>query len=497
MRRFPESKVCLHPECEDLRLSEWIPKPVSYLDHEFSFLNRSKSFSGSVEWKFQDYGLLWNYNLNYMDYLLQPRITKEEGMMLIGEFIAKQDDNIRGMDPYPISLRGINWIKFLSAGKINNRYIDHSLCRQYNLLNKNIEYHLLGNHLIENGFSLLFGAYYFKNETYFRKASRIIHGELIEQVLSDGGHFELSPMYHRIVLERLLDCINLVQNNEKFKAQDELLKIMLQKAESMLKWMNTLIFSNGTMPLLNDSSNGVAPSSYELNEYALSLGLTTGDKTDLKDSGYQVIEGLNYKVIADVGNIGATYQPGHAHADTLSFELYLRNKPLIVDTGVSTYEKDHRRHVERSTISHNTVEVDNQNSSEVWGGFRVGRRATIILLASESGSIKARHDGYRRSGVVHEREFIKRFEKFIINDLLIARNEAKGISRFHFHPDVQIESDGSSVSFSGGRLEFENAGKVSIADYFYAPEFNKTIPAKVVEVSFVKNLKSSFQFQGS
>jgi hypothetical protein len=39
------------------------------------------------------------------------------------------------------------------------------------------------------------------------------------------------------------------------------------------------------------------------------------------------------------GNILPSYQPGHSHADMLHFILYVSGKPVIVDTGISTYEK--------------------------------------------------------------------------------------------------------------------------------------------------------------
>ena len=82
------------------------------------------------------------------------------------------------------------------------------------ILLDNLEYHLLGNHLLENGFSLLFGAYYFQDENLYKKAKEILEKELNEQILDDGAHFELSPMYHQLMLFRVLDCINLVKHNQ-------------------------------------------------------------------------------------------------------------------------------------------------------------------------------------------------------------------------------------------------------------------------------------------
>ena len=72
---------------------------------------------------------------------------------------------------------------------------------------------MLGNHLLENAFSLLFGAYYFQDEKLYTKSYDLLISELNEQVLKDGAHFELSPMYHQIILSRLLDSIQLIKLN--------------------------------------------------------------------------------------------------------------------------------------------------------------------------------------------------------------------------------------------------------------------------------------------
>ena len=45
------------------------------------------------------------------------------------------------------------------------------------------------------------------------------------------------------------------------------------------------------------------------------------------------------------------------------------------DSGTSTYERDSERLRQRGTAAHNTVQLGGVDSSEVWSGFRVGRRA--------------------------------------------------------------------------------------------------------------------------
>src|SRR6185436_7069489 len=93
----------------------------------------------------------------------------------------------------------------------------------------------------------------------------------------------------------------------------------------------------------------------------------------LEPSGYVRIQRDPVLVIFDAAPVGPDYLPGHAHADTLSFELSWGDRRVITNSGTSTYSVGPRRAWERSTAAHNTVEIDDENSSEVWGGFRVAR----------------------------------------------------------------------------------------------------------------------------
>ena len=93
--------------------------------------------------------------------------------------------------------------------KIKTEY-DKTLWKQLKLLSKNIEYHLL-EITIGKQFALLFGAY-FNDSQFYRQAKKIVEKELRANI-SDGAHFELSPMYHSVMLYRLLDCYNLLLHN--------------------------------------------------------------------------------------------------------------------------------------------------------------------------------------------------------------------------------------------------------------------------------------------
>ena len=469
-----------------LMLQESIVPASSYDDGRFTFLNLTHRFDEKIDWNFSEFGKLWTYNLNYFDFLMQPNMSRERGLELIEEFIGDIRNIKDGLEPFPVSLRGINWIKFLSKHKIENKSIDSSLKAQYAVLQDNLEYHLLGNHLLENGFSLLFGAYYFRDEKMYAKAKEILTEELEEQILKDGAHFELSPMYHQIMLFRVLDCINLVKNSDWKSA--ELLEMLSEKASIMLGWLKKMKFTDGTVPLLNDSAQKIAPTPEELEEYAGLLGVETVEKP-LGDSGYRVYEKGNYKIVADVGRIGPDYIPGHAHSDTFSFVLYVKGTPLIVDTGTSTYETNERRFAERSTSAHNTVMLDGMEQSEVWGGFRVARRAYVFDLKESEKSIKACHDGYKsRLNAIHEREFVFNEKCIRISDKIVSNSPHDARFFLHFHPGIKPVVEKDKIVCENAAILVKNAD-IAMSDYFYAPEFNTLQKAAVAELSFEKEME--------
>jgi len=475
-----------------LVFSSLIKKNTSFNNYSFYFLNLTKTFSqGEVAWDYSSFGKLWNYNLNYFDFLLQEGMDKTTGLSLINHHIERASNQSVVFDPYPISLRNINWIKFCSINSIHDEKIDSAIQMQYQILQHRLEYHLMANHLLENGFSLLFGAFYFADDRQYQKAKKIVTSQLKEQILGDGGHFELSPMYHQLILDRLLDSINLLKNNNIFINQLDLLHFLEEKAKKMANWLMAITFSNGKIPLLNDSTINIAPSTEELINYANSLGIQPeAENNVLRESGYRRFQGNDYECVIDIGQIGASYQPGHAHADSLSFILNVYKKPFLIDPGVSTYENGSRRSLERGTAFHNTVTVKNKDSSEVWSAFRVGKRANVIIVKDENHSVTAFHDGYNKLNTKHQRKWDFEEKSIFIKDILEGSIH-EGIANFVFHPDVEFLLDGNTIKSGFAELIFENPLTITINDESLPDGFNKYKPSKRVEVLFNQFLKTT------
>ncbi|GAA5032563.1 hypothetical protein GCM10011506_23580 [Marivirga lumbricoides] len=479
----------------DLPLLEFPKSRVSYKNiADFEFLNFSKKFKSfrNIDWNYFEFGKLWCYNLNYFDFLLQQDLSKEEGLKLINDYISKAEVLKDGLEPYPISLRNINWIKFLTIHHISNKKIDSFIYSCYLHLLKNLEYHLLGNHLLENAFSIFMGSIYFNDEKLYERAKRNLKTELTEQILDDGAHFELSPMYHHILLERLLDSINFAKSSTEFEDQT-FLDFLSKKAEVMLSWMEKMKMSNGDMPLLNDSGLEIAKSADALIEYAQSIGVTASENTILKSSGYRKYKSPNWELITDAGKPGPEYIPGHSHADIGNFILYNNNKPFIIDPGISTYEKNGRRNLERSTEFHNTVVVDAKNQSDVWGGFRLGKRAEVKILKESGSYLKLSHNGYKSICGDHIREFQFSDTLITIQDVLsIGSRNCSAIAYFHLSKSIKIVDKGTDeISFDNGVImKFANAISIDVEKYNCPDGFNSYITCDKLAVHFNKSLET-------
>lgn len=432
--------------------TEPISKYKCYDGHTFSFLNLQHEFAG---WNFTDIGMLWAYNQNYFDWINQEDINAEEGCRWIDIFIKELPTNKIGLDPYPTALRSINWVKFLcrhpeTASKIR---LD-SLYSQLRLLEKKLEYHLLGNHLLEDAYALYIGGAFFNDDSLHKKATKLLLNQLTEQILPDGAHYEQSPMYHCILLDRLLDCINL-------RTTPELEKFAMM----MLGHLESTMWTDGSIPLLNDSANGIAPTPAQIFDYAQRLGLQW-QSTPLKECGYRKFQNEKLEAIVDIGNITATYQPGHSHADTFNYELHIDGKSFVVDTGISTYNKTERRQLERSTIAHNCVSVERKNSSEVWGGFRVGRRCHVNIVDDNNNFIEVIHDGFVK---LDRRRYSVKDREFTVEDWY----DGEAVSYIHLAEGAKEE-----------RICIEEAIKVEVKPWLYSIEYNKFRQGKVIEIHF-------------
>lgn len=459
--RKPRLKELPAPELRgELRSwpGEGFLEPATQDGQTFSFLGQTVCFEGN--WNDSKLPKLWLYNLHYQDDLNAKGAEDREKLcaQMVKAWIAGNPPlQGNGWEPYCLSLRIVNWVKFfsrLAPEQVRAEWLN-SLAQQADVLEQRLELHILANHLFANAKALVFVGSYLGGEQgnrWLRKGLKLLDQEVSEQFLTDGAHYERSAMYQGILLWDLADLVSLCKATELSRLKQRV-RDWQERFEQGLKWLKAMSHPDGKISFFNDATFGISPSVEDIERYANSLGLTISpdDKplsvrgTLLQPSGYGIVDWPgSHRLLVDVAPVGPDYQPGHAHADTLSCELSLFGQRVLVNSGISQYGEDAERHRQRSTAAHNTVEVDGQNSSEVWAGFRVARRAKPqeVSLSHLSGEValSGSHDGYKRlpGKVIHKRIWCARAESLDVTDELLGNFE-KAVACWHFHPDVTVE----------------------------------------------------------
>jgi uncharacterized heparinase superfamily protein len=478
---------------------EGVPSLVA--PERFRFLNVEGPCSAASDWQPQGADKLWIYNLHYFDDL-SARAADARGSWhrpLLARWVEENPPGAGiGWEPFPLSRRVVNWVKWSMRGGELPLMCQRSLAVQARWLRGRLEYHLLGNHLVANAKALVHAGLYFAGpeaERWYARGMNLMVRELREQILADGGHFERSPMYHALVLEDLLDVINLLRAYSRRPPRE-----WFGVIAAMRRWLKVMTHPDGEIAFFNDAAFRVAPTSAALEEFAGRLGLDPSRDpgeavVTLEPSGYvRAALGPAY-LLCDCAPVGPDHQPGHAHADTLSFELSLAGRRLFVNSGTSRYGSDMERQRQRGTAAHNTVVVDDQNSSEVWAAFRVARRARAHLQSARvtpnEALIAGSHDGYRRlpGRNQHSRQWRLEGRSLSITDQVSGAFGAAA-AHFHLHPEVAVQLVSASVvelvPAAGARacMTFEGASAVEVLPSYWYPEFGLTVANRSVVARF-------------
>jgi uncharacterized heparinase superfamily protein len=457
---------------------------------QLSFLNRSEDIGWPpTDWQVPELPKLWQYNLHYFEWLWALDFESVREALL--DWIERHGlaRGRVGWEPYPVSLRLMNWCG-VCFGKFRReteedtdflRQLWRSLFLQAQWLSRHLETHLLGNHLLENGAALAFVGSCFSGKAgqrWLSKGLEILSAEVPEQVLPDGMHFERSPMYHL----RVAYLLRLLLNT----GNEELRSLLERPFVQMRRALEDLCHPDGGIALLNDSAFSIANDPGDL------LGPRSALEPSpwaLPDAGYYGYRGADGSyIICDAGSIGPDYIPGHAHGDIFSFELSLKGQRVIVDSGVYDYVPGEMRRYCRSTRAHNTVEIDGQDQCEFWGAFRVARRGyprDVRWEPSSSGfRLSGWHDAYRRlpGRPTHHRSILWDGSSGLeVRDQVKARRPVTAVARLHLHPVCRImrmrERD-ALVEYPGGsmRIAFTGQGELSREDSRYCPEFGREVP---------------------
>lgn len=505
---------------------QWLARPGyikradDCISGRFSFLNRTVQFPGKIDWNSSREPRLWSFNLNYcgvvLDLACAYRKTGDDRYLqglsehILSWICANRILTGNPWTPYTASVRAVNWILACSQvwDELEPRFVHalaSSLLNHLNFIRANLEFDVGCNHLFENIKALIIGGIFLgPNEAgkpFLQQGQRLLMEQIENQILQDGGHCERSPMYHAIVLEDLLII------RHAYSATGLERPVLLDSCISrMAAFLRGLVLPNGELPLFNDSVRDLARPPSELLRWAYEV---VGGEDPCSErllifpsTGYvRCRNAIGDVLVFRFGPPGPVYQPGHAHADTLSFVLCKADgTEVLIDPGVSDYEPGRWRGYFRSTLAHNTVRVDAMDSTEVWGVFRAGRKAnTLAYGCKELGSavhVFGEHDGYSRLAgqPVHRRD-VYFFDdgSLVVLDTLNGRGVHDVEVLLHYSPDCSVSIDSADIIVvnAGNHrmcLRFLVKGRLSVHRGqlepilgWYAPRFGQKIPSPTVK----------------
>lgn len=454
-----------------------------------------------IGWDDPAVALLWRYNQHYFDDLnaVGAAARRPWQRALVTRWCAENPPGKgAAWAPFPVSLRIVNWLKWQLGGEALQSEWQHSLAVQARWLSRSLEWHLLGNHLFVNAKALVFAGLVFEGpeaESWLAAGLRIIERELPEQFLDDGAQFERTPMYHALGLEDLLDLLNIVQARAPSDSPAwRIVPALRQRCAAALHWLRCMRHPGGSLARFNDVAEGIAPATDPLQHYAAALDITAPSPaaegvTLLQPSGYARVARGAAVALLDLAPIGPDYLPGHAHADTLSFELSLHGREVVVNRGTSVYGGGARRQLERGTSAHSTLQIGAHDSSEVWAGFRVGRRARPGPVRHQAWTIEASHDGYTHLAgrPLHRRRWQFEPAALLVDDSVEPPPREAARARYHLAPRLALQGQGAHwrVLDEGGTVlacAEVLSGSAEREAWQHAARFGMLVPALTLAV---------------
>ena len=458
---------------------------VSFLSTNNIFINKNKVFNLNKYDLIENFNLktsnkLQRYNFFYLRFILNKKEIKNKykTTKLIINYLDSSINRkiIDFWDPYVSSLRLINLIKFISITKIDNAKLNSYLFHHFKVIKKNLEFRLGANHLLTNLIAIkCFETIYNKDDQKFDLFNELFVKALKEQINNYGEHYELSPMYQSIILEQLIDLIIICKAYNK-KVDKNLFEIV----SKMFDCLCGVHHKNGQIAFFNDTNNS------SVSIQSLKKLYNSNFSQSIKANITKNYESSNFKkrifnkicFLIKIAGPGPKFNPGHSHADTLSFEISFKNEKLFVNKGISSYNVNKLRLFQRSTRSHNCFEIDKKNSSEVWSSFRMARKARSFSKFIGKKKLILGHDGYSNfffKRIVYRKVYFSSNKIKIIDSIDGKFNIAR--QYFHFYPGLKpIIKNNKLYIFKKKRticVIESNVDNIKFKKGFFYEDFNK------------------------
>lgn len=390
--------------------------------------------------------------------------------------------------PIETGLRCENWLRSLNLlsdvleksllEKIDNCLIQHGKW----LIESHKPFQKLSNWGILQDYGLLILGFYFKNNKWCDIAYERLNEELKHQVLSDGTHWEQSPLYHCEVIHCCLGAIYAGKKShykipQTFLDKTYLMSIALGKmirpdgklfcqsdsdevdardilAEAAYLFNDPILkgYANGKFYIENCWNFGDYLTKY--NEIPIS---TISNSKALEDSGnYMLWDGAGEDagmLHFHCGSLGS----GHGHADLLHIDLVYYGETILSDSGRYTYVENEIRKKLKKPSAHNTIVVDKCDFTKYKSSWSYNPIAEPIKgeykFTHDIDFVSGSHLGYLSCGVFTRRKVLRLGSGLwvIWDDFHVSDKEVTHLydRYFHFSPDGNMQVFGNYAIYHG------------------------------------------------
>jgi len=165
----------------------------------------------------------------------------------------------------------------------------------------------------------------------------------------------------------------------------------------------------------------------------------------------------------------------------------------LIDTAVSTYEANERRHYERSVRAHNTTHPEGVEPSGLWGSFRIGRRENVTISSETKSEIRIVRDSPLYAPCRIHRTVSCDEENITLTDEIQGPcNRGPFLAHFHFSPGINVDIHDDTIETEEVTLQFEHHSNLQRVDCHIASGFNQLEKSVKITVFFRERLKTHF-----
>ena len=260
------------------------------------------------------------------------------------------------------------------------------------------------------------------------------------QFFPDGGHCELSPIYHEYCQRWVAEPLYLARINGCADTNSSWSII-----EKACEFHYLIAMPDGSLPAVSDSDRHSAGILTQMGlffnkpdwmryhdqsardcwflgsipEKSVHVPAARPTAVAFPESGYYVMRSGDTRDALQLVFDCGTHGGGHGHWDLLNFDLYGYGRPLIADLGRLIYDDSPDRMWVLSTPAHNTISLDGQNHAAFERDNASGIHRGQWDVAEDHVMVSGWHEGYRHlvgNPDVGRTIWFDRSSKFVIAD---------------------------------------------------------------------------------